>query len=149
MAALIISVVAQAPTTGGSSSTESPSSHQDRFNIYLPRLQTPSPRSRVLHNNSLQPLGLAILDIHRLHVTVQLLLGTLLVVALPRDADAQSEGDAFDAAFPDALVELRVEAHVVGAHGERGEFADLFDGAGGALFEGYAECLLGRKREGC
>jgi hypothetical protein len=70
--------------------------------------------SRVLHNDGLQTLGLAALDIDGLHVAVQLLLGILLVVALSRDAHAQSVGDALDAGFPDALVQLRVEADVVG-----------------------------------
>ena len=99
--------------------------------------------SRVLHNHSLQPLRIPILHVHRLHVTVQLLLRTLLVVALAGDADTEPERNAFDATLPDALVELGVEAYVVGAHGEGGELADLFDGAGGALFEGYAEGLWG------
>ena len=66
----------------------------------------------ILHNDSLQPLTLLLLDIHRLHITVQLLLRALLVVTFPRDTHAQSVGDTLDAGFPDFLVQLRVEADV-------------------------------------
>lgn len=66
----------------------------------------------ILHNDSLQPLTLLLLNVHRLHITVQLLLRALLVVTFPRDTHAQSVGDAFDAGFPDLLVQLRVEADV-------------------------------------
>jgi hypothetical protein len=38
---------------------------------------------RILNNHSLQPLRVPILHIHRLYVTVQLLLRALLVVSLP------------------------------------------------------------------
>ena len=46
---------------------------------------------------------------------VKLLLGTLLVVTLSRDAHTQPEGNALDAGFPNLLVELRVEADILGA----------------------------------
>ena len=64
--------------------------------------------SRVLHNNSVQSLGLFLLDIHGLNVAIQLLLSTFLVVTLAADSHTESEGDAFDAGFPDFLVELWV-----------------------------------------
>lgn len=64
----------------------------------------------VLDNGRLETL--CVLDIHGLDVAVQFLLGTLLVVTLSGDADAETEGDALDAGFPDLLVELGVEADV-------------------------------------
>lgn len=68
---------------------------------------------RVLDHRSLQTLG--VLDVHRLHVAVQLLLGALLIVTLPRYPDPQAEWHALDPGLPDLLVQLRVEADVVGA----------------------------------
>jgi hypothetical protein len=59
--------------------------------------------------------ALRILDIHPLDVAVELLLRTLLVVALAGDANAYSERDALNAGLPDFLVELRVDADVLGA----------------------------------
>ena len=67
----------------------------------------------------MQALGLLLLDIDSLDVAVQLLLGALLVVSLSADAHAQSEGDAFDAALPDLLVQLWVETDVAGSLSER------------------------------
>ena len=69
--------------------------------------------SCVLDDRRLQTL--CDLDIHRLHVAVQLLLCALLVVALARDAHAQPVRHALDACLPDLLVELRVETDVLGA----------------------------------
>ncbi len=95
----------------------------DEFAIlpsYLPRhalAQWVGKVLRVLNNHSRQSLGFALLDIHSLHVRIQLLLCTFLVVSLSRDAHAQPEGDAFDAGLPDFLVELRVETDVEGALG--------------------------------
>lgn len=60
----------------------------------------------------MQTLGT--LDIHRLHVAVQPLLGALLVVTLAADAHPQPVGHALDPAFPDLLVQLRVQADVFG-----------------------------------
>jgi hypothetical protein len=62
-----------------------------------------------------QTLGFFLLDIDRLHVAVQLLLSSLFVISLSADAHTQSEGDAFDAALPDFLVQLWVKADVAGA----------------------------------
>jgi len=67
-----------------------------------------SSRSCILNNHGLQALALLLLDIHSLHVAVQLLLRALLVVTFPRDADTESVGDALDAGFPDFLVQLWV-----------------------------------------
>jgi len=68
---------------------------------------------RVLDDGGLQTLG--VLNVDGLHVRVQLLLGALLVVSLTGDADAQTERNALDAGFPNLLVELGVEADVLGA----------------------------------
>ena len=88
--------------------------HSTRF-IHSPSIESVSvTSSRVLDDNSMQALGLLLLDIDSLHVAVQLLLGALLVVSLSADAHAQSVGDAFDAALPDFLVQLRVKADVAG-----------------------------------
>jgi hypothetical protein len=78
--------------------------------VFLPNANIPL---RVLDDGSLQTLG--ILNVDGLHVRVQLLLGTLLVVSLTGNADAQAERNALDAGFPYLLVELGVEADVLGA----------------------------------
>jgi hypothetical protein len=72
-----------------------------KFPALSPLLLSPL---RVLDDNSVQALGLLLLNIDGLHVAIQLLLGALFVVSLPADAHAKSEGDAFDAALPDFLV---------------------------------------------
>ena len=106
----------------------------------------------VLNDNSLHTLG--VLDVDSLDVAVELLLGTLLVVTLPRDAHAQPEGNALDTGLPHLLVELGVEADVLGAlvksvsaamevdlkthHRLGSESADLFDRAGSPLLEAHA-----------
>lgn len=61
----------------------------------------------------MQTLG--VLDVDGLDVGVQTLFGTLLVVTLARDADTQAEGNTLDTGLPDLLVELGVEADVLGA----------------------------------
>lgn len=68
---------------------------------------------RILNDSGLETLG--VLDVDGLDVGVQLLLGTLLVVSLTADADAEAEWNALDAGLPDLLVQLRVEANVGGA----------------------------------
>ena len=88
--------------------------HSTRF-IHSPSIDTVTlTSSRVLNNYSVQALRLLLLDIDSLHVAVQLLLGALLVVSLSADTHAQSVGDAFDAALPDFLVQLRVKTDVAG-----------------------------------
>lgn len=58
--------------------------------------------------NDLRLQTLRILNIHSLDIAIQLLLGTLLIVSLSGDADAETERHALDAGFPDFLVELWV-----------------------------------------
>lgn len=74
---------------------------------------TPPWLSSILHNDCRQPFWIR--DIDRLDVAVELFFCAFLVVTFSRDADAETEGDAFDAGFPDFLVELGVEAYVLGA----------------------------------
>jgi hypothetical protein len=68
---------------------------------------------RVLNDLGVQTLG--VLDVDGLDVRVQLLLGALLVVTLAADADTEAERNALDTGFPDLLVQLRVEADILGA----------------------------------
>jgi hypothetical protein len=67
----------------------------------------------VLDDSGLETLR--VLDVHGLDVGVKLLLGALLVVTLTGDADTETERNTLNAGFPDLLVQLRVEADVVGA----------------------------------
>ena len=67
----------------------------------------------ILNDLGVQTLG--VLDVDGLDVGVELLLGTLLVVTLPRDAHTQPEWNALDARLPHLLVQLRIEADVLGA----------------------------------
>ena len=67
----------------------------------------------VFNNGGGQALG--VLDIDGLDVAIKLLLGTLLIVTLTGDTNTESEWYTFDAGFPDLLVELRVNADVLGA----------------------------------
>ncbi|KAA8574956.1 hypothetical protein EYC84_004186 [Monilinia fructicola] len=66
----------------------------------------------ILDNNSVEALW--VLDIDGLDVTVQLLLGTLLVVTLSRDSYAKSEWNTLDTSFPNLLVQLGVETNIGG-----------------------------------
>ena len=66
--------------------------------------------SLFLHHDRLQALW--VLDVDRLHVAVELLLGALLVVTSPGDADAQPVWDTLDTLLPDLLIQLGVEADV-------------------------------------
>jgi len=67
----------------------------------------------LLDDNRLETLG--VLDVDGLDVAVQLLLGALLVVTSPRDADAEPEWAALDTLLPDLLVQLGVDPDVGGA----------------------------------
>lgn len=67
----------------------------------------------LLNHDGVETLG--VLDVDGLDVAVQLLLGILLVVSSPGDADPDSECNALDAGLPDLLVELGVNADVRGA----------------------------------
>ena len=66
----------------------------------------------ILNNNGVKTLG--VLDIDGLDVTVQLLLGALLVVTLSRDSYAESEWNTLDTSFPDLLVQLGIETNIGG-----------------------------------
>jgi hypothetical protein len=84
--------------------------------IFSHALRPYSPQTiplRILDDLGVQALG--VLDVDGLDVRVQLLLGALLVVSLSGDADTETERNALDAGFPNLLVELRVEADVLGA----------------------------------
>ena len=59
--------------------------------------------------------ALGVLDIDGLDKAVQLLLGILLVISSPGNADAQSVGNALNARLPDLLVQRRVKADIGGA----------------------------------
>ena len=67
----------------------------------------------LIDNSGVQTLG--VLDIDGLHKRVEDVLALLLVVTLAGDADTETEGNAFDTGFPDLLVELWVESHILGA----------------------------------
>ncbi len=64
----------------------------------------------IFHDSSSQSLRAR--HIHRLNIAVQLLLRTLLVISLSRNSDTQSVRYAFDAGFPDFLVQLWVKTDV-------------------------------------
>ena len=89
----------------------------------------------ILDDLGLQTLG--VLDVDGLDVGVKLLLGTLLVVTLTGDANTEAERNALDTRLPDLLVELGVEADIVGAHSLRSESTDLLDSPGGPLLEAH------------
>jgi hypothetical protein len=88
---------------------------------------------RVIDGGGVQTLG--VLDVDGLDVGVQTLLGTLLVVTLAGDADAETEGNALDTSLPDLLVQGGVDADILGAHSLLGESADLLDSTGSTLLE--------------
>lgn len=58
---------------------------------------------------------LRVLHVDRLDVAVQLLGSTLLIVASPGDADAETVRNTLDTALPDLLVQLGVDTDVFGA----------------------------------
>lgn len=70
-------------------------------------------RHLLLDDNGRETLG--VLDVDGLYVAVELLLGALLVVTSPGDADANSVWDALDTLLPDLLVQLGVDADIGGA----------------------------------
>lgn len=69
--------------------------------------------SSIFHHNSGQTLR--VLHVHGLHVAIQLLFRTLLVISLSRYPYAQSVWHTFDTRLPDFFVELRVKADVFGS----------------------------------
>ena len=74
-----------------------------------------------------------------LHEAVHLLLGLFVVVALPRDPDADPLGDVAHTLGPHELVKLGVNPHVLGAHLLLSKLPDLADRTAGLLLEGTAE----------
>lgn len=93
-----------------------------------------SPRIHLLVLDDLGVQTLGVLDVDGLDVRVQLLLRALLVVTLTRDADTETVWDTLDAGLPDLLVELGVEADVLG-------------GLGGELAIAPTEIAMARQRE--
>lgn len=59
--------------------------------------------------------ALGVLNVDSLDVAVKLLLGTLLVVTPPRDADAEPVADTLHTLLPDLLVQLGVQTDIGGA----------------------------------
>lgn len=70
------------------------------------------------------------------------MLSTLLIIALTVHADTDAVGNILDSTSPDSLVQLRIDADVLGAHVLVGESLDGLDGAGGALLEGPKERVI-------
>ena len=68
-----------------------------------------------LNDSSVQALGAG--DVDCVDMGVESLLGALLVVTLAGNADTHTVGDALDTALPDLLVQLGVQADVLGALG--------------------------------
>jgi hypothetical protein len=82
--------------------------------ICIPILHSsPANPLRVLNDLGVETLG--VLNVDGLDVRVKLLLGTVLVVTLTADADTETERNTLDTGFPDLLVELGVEADILGA----------------------------------
>ena len=71
------------------------------------------------------------------------MLGTLLVVTLAGDTNAEPVWDTLNPRLPDFLVQLWIDADIFGTHFLVGEGLDLFDGLGGALLEGNTMDLEG------
>lgn len=69
---------------------------------------------------------------------VHLALGIFVFVAATAQADADAVGDGADTLGPDSLVQARVNADVLSAHGLDSKGLDGLDGAGGTLLEGLA-----------
>jgi hypothetical protein len=93
--------------------SESPNAVLNHPNHGPPPIPIPFHFALLLDNNGRETLG--VLDVHGLDVAVQLLLGALLVVTSPGDADAKSVWDTFDTLLPNLLVELGVDTDIGGA----------------------------------
>jgi hypothetical protein len=93
--------------------SESPNAVLNHPNHGLPSIPLAIPFALLLNNNGRETLG--VLDVHSLDVAVELLLGALLVVTSPGNADAKSVWNALDTLLPNLLVELGVETDIGGA----------------------------------
>ena len=69
--------------------------------------------SSIFDDHCGQALGILYVDC--LHIAVQLLLGTLLIITLPRYPHPQPERHTLDTGFPYFFVELRIETNILGS----------------------------------
>ena len=83
-------------------------------------------------------------NLNELGKGVKLLIGLLVLVALAAESDTDAGGGLANTGGPDVLVELGVDADVLGAHGLLCELLDGLDGAGGTLLEGGLVDHLGK-----
>merc|ERR1719263_174557 len=86
----------------------------------------------------LDSLGLQVLEAfhwHMLHQNEHLVLGILILVPLARQTHTNAFGHIADTVCPDGLVQLGVNADVLGLHGLRRKLANLADCARSTLLE--------------
>lgn len=86
-----------------------------------------------LNDLSLETLGRGNID--SLDVREKLLLSTLLVVSLSRDADSDSVRNALDTTLPELLVQLGVESNIRSTELLLGKVLDGLDSARSSLLE--------------
>lgn len=70
------------------------------------------------------------------NLSVELLLGILVVVTLPRHPNPDTLGDVPDSHAPDMFVQLGVDPDVTGLHRLHHELLDLTDRSWSSLLEG-------------
>ena len=92
-----------------------------------------------LNDLSLKTLGRGNID--SLDVREKLLLSTLLVVSLSRDADSDSVRNALDTTLPELLVQLGVESDIRGSKLLLSKVLDSLDSTGSSLLELNTEDL--------
>ena len=92
-----------------------------------------------LNDLSLETLGRGNID--SLDVREKLLLSTLLVVSLSRDADSDSVRNALDTTLPELLVQLGVESDIRGTKLLLSKVLDSLDSTGSSLLELNTEDL--------
>ena len=92
-----------------------------------------------LNDLSLETLGRGNID--SLDVGEKLLLSTLLVVSLSRDADSDSVRNALDTTLPELLVQLGVESDIRGTKLLLSKVLDSLDSTGSSLLELNTEDL--------
>lgn len=83
------------------------------YSFFRSFTQTSTSNLLLINDNGVQTLG--VLDVDGLDVGVQLLRGVLLVVTSAGNADTESEGAALDTLLPDLLVQLGVDADILGS----------------------------------